>query len=182
MIKYLRNLKRFIRKRIAQHHKIVGNLEKIIVHPTAEIHYPNRVKIEDFVRIGAECHIDGQGEIYIGEGTTLSPRVVILSSSHNYNDPNYLPFDENDLNKPVKIGKGVWIAWGAQIFGGINIGDGAIIAGGSVVTKDVSKGEIVGGNPAKRIGLRDHKKITELIELDQFYQKMVIENGLKRKR
>ena len=49
------------------------------------------------------------------------------------------------------IGNDVWIGHGAIIMGGVKIGDGAIVAAGAVVTKDVPPCTIVGGNPAKVI-------------------------------
>ena len=51
----------------------------------------------------------------------------------------------------TKIGNDVWIGHGAIIMGGVTIGDGAIVAAGSVVTKNVEPCTIVGGNPAKFI-------------------------------
>ena len=65
------------------------------------------------------------------------------------------------------IGNDVWIGHGAIIMGGVSIGDGAIIAAGSVVTKDVAPCTIVGGNPAKiikyrftEVGIKQHCTIT----------------------
>lgn len=55
------------------------------------------------------------------------------------------------LNLVTKIGNDVWIGYGSIIMQGVTIGDGAIIAAGSVVTKDVGSYSIYGGNPAKFI-------------------------------
>lgn len=71
---------------------------------------------------------------------------------------------------PVKgntqIGNDVWIGYGATIMPGVTIGDGAIIATKSVVTKDVPPYTIVGGNPAKEIKKRfSEEKIESLLEL-----------------
>jgi len=59
-----------------------------------------------------------------------------------------------DEYKPTIIGNDVWIGTNTIIFGGVTIGDGAIIAGGSIVTKDVDPYGIIGGNPAKLIKYR----------------------------
>ena len=56
--------------------------------------------------------------------------------------------------KPVIIGNDVWIATRAIILPGVHVGNGAIIAAGSVVTRDVPDYSIVGGNPAKVIKMR----------------------------
>lgn len=69
--------------------------------------------------------------------------------------------------KPLPIiGNDVWIGYGATVLNGIKIGDGAIIAAGSVVTKDVPPYAVVGGNPACVIKYRFNKDIIdELLEL-----------------
>ena len=64
------------------------------------------------------------------------------------------------------VGNDVWIGYGATIMPGVTIGDGAIIATKSVVTKDVAPYSIVGGNPAKEIRKRfSEDKIAALLEL-----------------
>ena len=52
---------------------------------------------------------------------------------------------------PIHIGKNVWIGSNATVLPGVSIGDGAIVAAGAVVTKDVPENTIVGGVPAKVI-------------------------------
>ena len=59
------------------------------------------------------------------------------------------------IEKEIRIGKCVWFGNRVTIVGNVTIGDGAIIAAGSVVVKDVPKCAIVGGNPARIIKYRD---------------------------
>ncbi len=64
------------------------------------------------------------------------------------------------------IGNDVWIGYGATIMPGVSIGDGAIIATMSVVTKDVPPYSIVGGNPAKVISMRySESEISDLLDI-----------------
>lgn len=64
------------------------------------------------------------------------------------------------------IGNDVWIGYGATIMPGVNIGDGAIIASNSTVTKDVAPYTIVGGNPAREISKRfSDEKIQKLLNI-----------------
>lgn len=66
-------------------------------------------------------------------------------------DPDY---SWKGLTSSVRIGDDVWVGYGAIILSGVEIGDGSIVAAGSVVTKDVEAYSIVGGNPAKKIAYR----------------------------
>jgi len=79
--------------------------------------------------------------IEIGDGVEISENVTIRDSdNHSING--------QEISKPVKIGDHVWIGINATILKGVTIGDGAIIAAGAVVTRDVPAGALVGGVPA----------------------------------
>lgn len=75
----------------------------------------------------------------------------------------------------IVIGSDVWIGSHALIMGGIKIGDGAIIAAGAVVTKDVEPYSIVGGVPAKQIKMRFSKEIIEKLVEIKLWDKPIIE-------
>ena len=76
------------------------------------------------------------------------------------------------VSKKVEIGDDVWIGHGAIILHGVNIGDGASVAAGSVVTKDVAPYTIVGGVPAKLIRYRfDENQIKLHQEMLNRYRK-----------
>lgn len=151
------------------------------IHTTATFSFNKNISIGKYCRIGMECHIDGEGVVKIGDGTILAPRVVILSSSHDYKNAPLLPYGIEDKKLPVIIGKGCWIGWGAMIRPGITVADGAVIAMGSVVTRDVGAGEVIGGNPAKKIAERPSKDdIINMLAADKYFIKEVLENGLVR--
>lgn len=151
------------------------------VSPLARFNYHSRISIGPYCRIGPNCHFDGEGGIEIGAGTIFASNVVILTSSHHYEQNQWLPYDESDKNLPVKIGNGVWIGWGAFILPGVTVGDGAIVAMGAVVTKNVEKGVVVGGNPAKVIKYRENLPfIEEAIQNNRFFTKHEIENQVVR--
>ena len=119
---------------------------------------PNEMIIGDNVSIGPYSLILLDGSI--GSNTIISFGVFIVGrNDHNFDKPGIL-IRENDSpighvrESSIHIGRDVWIGAGAILLSGIKIGDGAIIAAGSVVTRDVGLCEIVGGNPARQISNR----------------------------
>jgi len=82
--------------------------------------------------------------IKIGYGVAISKNVIIRDS-----DNHVINGDYSKATSPIEIGNKVWIGIGAIILKGVKIEDGAIIAAGSIVTKDVPKNCLVGGVPAK---------------------------------
>ncbi len=103
--------------------------------------------LSDNVTIGRGCKIDFTGNLNIDSEVLISADVKIYTHSHG--------LEPHSIAKPtpLTIGKNVWIGEGAHILQGVGeIGAGAIIAAGAVVTKRVGANRIVGGVPAKVIG------------------------------
>jgi acetyltransferase-like isoleucine patch superfamily enzyme len=99
------------------------------------------------VFINSGCKFQDQGGITIGDDVLIGHNVVIATLNHSF-DPEH----RGDLEpRPVEIGHKVWIGANATILPGVTIGDGAIVAAGAVVTKDVTPLTVVGGVPAKLI-------------------------------
>lgn len=93
------------------------------------------------------CRFQDQGGITIGDGTLIGHNVVLATLNHDFD-----PAHRADLKPaPIHIGKNVWVGANATILPGVSIGDGAVIAAGAVITKDVPSEMIVGGVPAKEI-------------------------------
>jgi acetyltransferase-like isoleucine patch superfamily enzyme len=100
--------------------------------------------------INGKCCIDNKSNITIGNNVSISQEVLILSADH---DPDSRVFASRNL--PVIIEDYVFIGSRAIILPGVTIGKGAVIAAGSVVTKDVKPFAIVGGVPAQFIRTRE---------------------------
>ena len=99
------------------------------------------------VFINACCRFQDQGGITIGDGTLIGHNTTIATLNHDF-----APHCRANITPmPVFIGKNVWIGSDCTILPGVEIGDGAIIGAGSVVTKNVAANTIVAGNPAKVI-------------------------------
>lgn len=97
------------------------------------------------VFINSGCHFQDQGGITIGDETLIGHCVILATINHHPHPAKR----GNEYLKPIVIGKNVWIGSQAVITQGVTVGDGAIIAAGAVVTKDVPSNVIVGGVPAK---------------------------------
>ncbi|REL26129.1 acyltransferase [Thalassotalea euphylliae] len=103
--------------------------------------------------IGKDCQL--ANDVSIGDDVMMAPEVLIFSVSHETQSVETpMRLQGNKAPNPVKIGNDVWIGQRAIILPGVQIGDGAIIASGAVVTKNVENHCVVGGNPAKTIKYR----------------------------
>jgi acetyltransferase-like isoleucine patch superfamily enzyme len=117
-------------------------------------------------------HHPGCPQLSIGRYCSIGHNVTIfLGAYHRHDWISTYPFSSRHQNTwqhfgeietpgfpkskgPVQIGNDVWIGHAAMIMSGVTIGDGAVIAAGAHVVRDVLPYEIVGGNPAKNIGFR----------------------------
>ena len=105
------------------------------------------IKIGKNVFINACCRFQDQGGIEIGDGSLIGHNTTIATLNHDFN-----PDKRANLHpSPVKIGKNVWIGSDCTILPGVEIGDGAVIGAGSIVTKNVPANSIAVGNPARVI-------------------------------
>jgi acetyltransferase-like isoleucine patch superfamily enzyme len=96
--------------------------------------------------INRNCLLDGRGKLLIGNNTSISPDVHLITGDHDMNSPNF-SFRSQD----IIIGDYVWIGSRATVLPGVIIGKGAVVSAGSLVTKDVAEYQVVGGIPAKKI-------------------------------
>jgi serine acetyltransferase len=112
------------------------------------------INLQRNVFLGPYVTIYGHGGVEIGEETLVSMKATILSSNHAIPELGKVIRQQPDELLPTKIGRDVWIGANAVILGGVTIGDGAVVAAGAVVTKDVEAGAIVAGVPARVIRRR----------------------------
>lgn len=122
--------------------------------------------------IGKHCsfngmNVQGDGNVTIGDFFHSGVECMILTSIHNY-EGEKLPYDNTVIVKNINIGDCVWFGNRVTVVGNINIGEGAIIGAGAVVTKDVPPLAIVGGNPAKVIKYRNAEHYYKLKEENSF--------------
>ena len=126
--------------------------KNINIEPKVIFYNLKESTIGDNSGIGLGSYI---GTIQIGNNVMIGPEVVILSLDHEYQDLEVpIRYQGFRIDRPVIIEDDVWIGTRSIILPGVRIRQGAIIAAGSVVTKEVSNYSIVGGNPAKIIKMR----------------------------
>jgi putative colanic acid biosynthesis acetyltransferase WcaF len=119
------------------------------IYPSALIYYPWNLEIGDDSSIGEWALVYNLGSVTIGARTTISQRVHLCAGTHDYRNPA-MPL----IKPPIIIGDEVWVCADAFIGPNVSIEARAIVAAASVVVKDVSAGDVVGGNPAKYIKAR----------------------------
>lgn len=120
-----------------------------VCHWTASLKNPDNIELGDRVVIGVNVLIGAHAPVRIGDDVRISQDVIIETAGLDFSDrtPPY-----KHVSSPIVIERGVWIGTRSTILGGVRIGEGAIIAAGSIVTKDIPAFAIAGGVPAKVIG------------------------------
>jgi acetyltransferase-like isoleucine patch superfamily enzyme len=121
------------------------------------------IEIGTHVRIQPYCAIwaSPKGKISIGQYTGLGPGTVVFSSNHQF-VPGMPYYKQPWREEAVTIGRDVWVGAGCVILPGVTIGDGAVVAAGSVVTRDVPAGAVVAGVPARVIKSRTSEDASEV--------------------
>ena len=119
------------------------------IKPHVRIKYPWRLTAGDYCSIGQEAWIDNLEDVHLGNSVCISQRAYLCTGSHDYRSRTF-----DLLVRPIQVGDGAWLGACCVVLGGVQIGANAIVAAGSIVTKDVPRAAIVGGNPAKAIGQR----------------------------
>ena len=119
--------------------------------------YPNRVKIGNNVSINNNVEFYPSffykgASIELGNNIRIGPGTRFFAAGHNVADLN-LEFNETNAS-PIIVMDNCWIGGASIILPGVTINEGAIIAAGSVVNRDVPKYSVVGGVPAKFIKKR----------------------------
>ena len=123
--------------------------KKSFLFRRTELLFPKGLLIGDYSTVGWFCLLDARGGIKIGNNVTIASYVKIITGTHNTHSSKF----EASFN-PITIDDYAWICTGVTICPNVHIGEGAVIAAGSVVTKNIEPYTVVAGVPAKKIGER----------------------------
>lgn len=143
-------------------------------HPRVVLCQPYTITNMDNLLLGEDIYIGPdswfvlRGKCQVGNGTIFGPRCKIHTSNHNY-EGEMLPYDHIYNVKDVCIGENVWIGADVSIMPGVTIGEGAVVAACSCLTKDVPPLAVVGGNPAKVIKYRNEANYKALKSEGRIY-------------
>lgn len=159
----------------------LGFLKNFITNPNIQVgdftYYDDPDGVDNFETKNILYHFDFVGDkLIIGKFCQIATGIRFIMNGANHGLQGFTtypfkifgePFDNlpllSDNKGDTVIGNDVWIGYDVTIMPGIVVGDGAIIASKSVVTKDVEPYSIVGGNPAQQIRHRFSKEIIELL-------------------
>jgi|HubBroStandDraft_3_1064219.scaffolds.fasta_scaffold77855_2 maltose O-acetyltransferase len=107
------------------------------------------LSLGDRVAIPRNCHIDARGGLTLADYALIGFESVILTHTHNSDDPDSPIQHQGMFSKPVHIGPRTWLGTRVIVQPGVSIGEGAIVGSGAVVTKDVAPYDVVVGVPAR---------------------------------
>lgn len=130
---------------------------RAVVYMGAEVRHPANIRIGRGSIVGHRAILDGRNGIRIGRNVNLSTGVWIWTVQHDPASPQFA-----DVGGPVVIGDHAWLSCRTVVLPGVTIGEGAVVAAGAVVTRDVPPWTIVGGVPARPIGQRPREIDYEL--------------------
>ena len=113
-----------------------------------------RIELGNMNSVNPYCVLYGHGGLTTGDYVRIAAHTVIIPANHVFEDPDR-PIARQGLTKQgIRIGRDVWIACGCCILVGVEIGDGSVIAAGTVVNRNVAPFSVVAGVPAKVIKMR----------------------------
>jgi putative colanic acid biosynthesis acetyltransferase WcaF len=124
--------------------------KNVTIKPCVNIKYPWNLHIGDESWIGENVWIDSLVLVNIGAHVCLSQGAILLTGSHNYKK---ISFDL--ITKGIILEDGVWICAGAMVTPGITAASHAVLASGSIATKNLEAYSIYQGNPAVKIRERE---------------------------
>jgi putative colanic acid biosynthesis acetyltransferase WcaF len=115
-------------------------------YPRARVWAPWNLICEDLVAVGDDAELYNPSPLYMGSHCIVSQGAYICGATHEYNDPAF-----RLVHFPVRLGPYSWVCARAAVSPGIHVGAGAILALGSVATRDLEPFAIYAGVPAKKV-------------------------------
>ncbi len=128
--------------------------ERLRISSRVNIYEPGNVSVGSHVYIGYSTYL-GAGEIVLADEVVIGPFCAIAAGNHTRRDRSfrYGPYEFGR----IVIGRGTWLGAHVTVTAGVTIGEGCLIAAGSVVTEDVPDDSVVGGVPGRVLKTLDDR-------------------------
>jgi putative colanic acid biosynthesis acetyltransferase WcaF len=117
--------------------------ERVVIRSNVNVTFPWRLEVGDDVWLGEEVLILSLAPVMIKSNVCISQRAFLCTGSHDFRAANF-----DLITKPITVRSGSWVAAQAFIAPGVEIGEGSMVAAGSVVSESVPPKCLVRGNPA----------------------------------
>ena len=119
--------------------------DTVAVFPPLYSDFGKNIRLGERVFINSWCRFQDQGGVTIGDDCLIGHNTVFASLNHDLD-----PARRADMiPAPIVVGRNVWIGSNSTILSGVTIGENAVVAAASVVTKDVPANSVVAGSPAR---------------------------------
>ena len=115
----------------------------VVIKPQVKITFPWKLTVGDHVWLGEESWLLNLAPIIIEDNVCISQRAFLCAGNHNYKSPAF-----DLITQPIQVEQGAWIGAGGFVGPGVLVGSHAVLAAGSVATKDLEPYGIYQGNPA----------------------------------
>jgi len=117
---------------------------RVVIKPSVQIKFPWKLIVGSDVWIGEHVWIDNLDSVIIGSNVCISQGAMLLCGSHDYKDARF-----SLITRPIAIEDGAWICARSIVGPGVTVGTNAVLAAGSVATKDLGANGVYQGNPAE---------------------------------
>jgi putative colanic acid biosynthesis acetyltransferase WcaF len=127
----------------------------VCLKPGIRVKFPWYLAIGDHCWIGESAWIDNLTRVNIGSNVCVSQGAYLGTGNHDWTTPNMKLF-----TRPITLRDGSWVGAKSIVCPGVTFGEGAVLAAGSVATRDIPSFEIWAGNPARFVRTRRLRPLT----------------------
>jgi putative colanic acid biosynthesis acetyltransferase WcaF len=128
----------------------------VVIKPGVRVKYPWLLEVGDHTWVGEDAWIDNLAPVRIGSNVCISQGVYLCTGNHDWADPCF-----SLMVRTISIADGAWIGARAMLLPGVEVGECAVAAAGSVVTRNLNARMIYGGNPAVELKARKMREVTD---------------------
>jgi acetyltransferase-like isoleucine patch superfamily enzyme len=138
--------------------------EHVYLFGGSEILAPALIGIAGNCHVGRFCLLDGRGGISIGRNVVIASHCLLITADHDIDAPGF-----DGRLAPITIGDRAWLGSRAIVLKGVTIGEGAVVAAGTVVHEDVEPWTVVSGVPARPVRTRSRHQTYEVDHGPEWY-------------